>query len=566
MKIVIIGAVAGGASAAARARRLSEDAEIVLLERGPEPSFANCGLPYYVGGKIESRDKLLVAPAQRLRERYRLDVRTLSEVTAINRSQKTVSVRDLKTGDYYEESYDKLIFATGASAFKPNIPGIDGDRIMSLRDLPDADRLHAQVTLKSGAKAAAQRVVVVGAGFIGIEVVENMVHRGVDTTLIELSDQILPPWDREMIEPLHAVLADQGVHVHLSDSAVRFEDDGTELIVHLNSGTVVRADFAVVSIGVRPENTLALDAGLACGDRGGVITNESMQTDDPDIYAVGDVAEVRCSITGDATQIPLAGPANRQGRIAADHLFGRESKYRGTQGTAIVGVFGRAAAMTGLSEKMLRRSGRSFEKVYIHPADHAGYYPGATAMSLKLLFDPEGGEILGAQAVGTNGVDKRIDVIAMAIQAGMTVYDLEEAELCYAPQFGSAKDPVNMAGFVASSVLRGDQPIVHAAEVIESVAGEPAVASDRHGFLLDVRTPSEFSAGHVEGAVNIPLEQLREHLDELPREREIVVYCKVGQRGYMATRLLAQKGFQVKNLSGGYTTYLRAETPQSVLA
>jgi len=558
MKIVIIGGVAGGASAAARARRLSEDAEIVLLERGPEPSFANCGLPYYVGGVIESRDKLLVAPTERLRQRYRLDVRTHSEATKIDREQKLVSVTNLPTGETYSESYDKLVIATGAAAFKPPIPGIDGQRVLSLRDLTDADRLHAQVMRLASENSAAGksgvgRVVVVGAGFIGIEVVENMIHRGIETTLIELADQILPPWDCEMIEPLHDVITNQGVHLHLSDSAERFEDDGNELIVHLRSGGVVHADFAVVSIGVRPVNGLAMDAGIACGERGGVITNAHMQTNDPNIYAVGDVAEVRCAITGGPTQIPLAGPANRQGRIAVDHIFGRSSAYRGTQGTAIVGVFGRAAAMTGLSEKVLLRMKRDYEKIYIHPADHAGYYPGATPMSLKLLFDPANGKILGAQAVGINGVDKRIDVIAMAIQAGMSVEDLEEVELCYAPQYGSAKDPVNMAGFVAASVRRGDQPIAHADDAIAtSQAGD-----DARAYLLDVRTPSEFAAGHVEGATNIPLEELRARLDEIPRERAILAYCQVGQRGYMATRLLSQKGFDVVNLSGGYTTYQR---------
>jgi NADPH-dependent 2,4-dienoyl-CoA reductase/sulfur reductase-like enzyme/rhodanese-related sulfurtransferase len=557
MKIVIIGGVAGGASAAARARRLSEDAEILLLERGPEPSFANCGLPYYVGGKIKSRESLLVAPAERLRQRYRLDVRTLSQVTEINRQDKTVSIENLKTGETYLESYDKLILATGASPFKPPIPGIDGPRVLGLRDLPDADRLFQHVTSDAG-NDRPKRVVVVGAGFIGIEVVENMIHRGIHTTLVELADQILPPWDREMIAPLHQLLTDQGVDLRLSDSAVQFEDDGKELLITLRSGAKLQADFAVVSIGVRPENSLALEAGIACGERGGVITSEHMLTNDPDIYAVGDVAEVRCSVTNNATQIPLAGPANRQGRIAADHIFGRETKYRGTQGTAIVGVFGRAVAMTGLSEKTLLRMGRPFEKIYIHPNDHAGYYPGATTMSLKLLFAPEDGKILGAQAVGTNGVDKRIDVIAMAIQADMTVYDLEEVELCYAPQYGSAKDPINMAGFVAASVLRNDQPLTHAVDVSAIAMLDTPEPGD--AFLLDVRTPSEFAAGHVSGAVNIPLEQLRERLTELPRDRTIMAYCKVGQRGYMATRLLAQKGFDVCNLSGGFTTYQHAES------
>lgn len=551
MKIVIIGGVAGGASAAARARRLSEDAEIILLERGPEPSFANCGLPYYVGGLIESRDKLLVAPAERLRSRYRIDVRVLNEVTSIDRSGQTVTIRDSTDGRVYTETYDKLIIATGASAFKPPTPGINSVRVLSLRDLPDADRLHARVTM-AATPGKTLRMVVIGAGFIGIEVVENMVHRNIATTLVERGDQILPPWDREMIQPLTKLLHERGVQVRLNDSATEFEDSGDELIVHLKSGETLHADFAVVAVGVRPESSLASAAGLKCGDRGGIQTNEYMQTNDPNIYAVGDVSEVRDAITNAPTQIPLAGPANRQGRIAADHIFGRHSRYRGTQGTAIVGVFGCAVAMTGHSEKVLARAGRPFEKVYIHPADHAGYYPGATAMSLKLLFEPDDGKILGAQAVGINGVDKRIDVIAMAIQAGMTVYDLEEAELCYAPQYGSAKDPINMAGFVASGVLRGDQPVTHPSHLI--------VASDSPDrFILDVRTPAEFEAGHIDGAVNIPLENLRERLDEVPRDRTIAAYCQVGQRGYMATRLLAQKGWEVENLSGGFTTYERAK-------
>ncbi len=543
MKIVIIGAVAGGASAAARARRLDEDAEIVLIERGVEPSFANCGLPYYVGGEIQSRDKLLVAPAAQLRQRHRLDVRTQQEVTAINRAEQSVTVKDLKTGESYSETYDRLVISTGASPFRPPIPGIDGPYVLELRDLVDADRM-----LELAVADRSRRAVIVGAGFIGIEVAENLVRRGLDVTLVELADQILPPWDAEMVRPLEEHLRAEGVTLRLSDSAEAFgncpPDDGN-LTVKLKSGEVLSACFAVVCIGVRPESKLAADAGIECGSRGGIVTNDHMQTNDPNIYAIGDVAQVKDFITGEPTQIPLAGPANRQGRIAADHIFGRSSAYRGTQGTAVVGVFGKTAAMTGHSEKLLKPAGRPYEKIYIHPTDHAGYYPGATQMTLKLLFNPEDGRIWGAQAVGTHGVDKRIDVIAMAIHAKMTVYDLEEVELCYAPQYGSAKDAVNMAGFVAAGVLRGDHPQVH--------WGDQANFSDSDScVLLDVRSEAEFSQGHLPNARNIPLEVLRERLVELPRDCQIVPYCYVGQRGYMATRLLLQKGFEANNLSGGY--------------
>lgn len=546
MKLVIIGAVAGGASAAARARRLSEDAEIVLIERGTEPSFANCGLPYYVGGEIQSRDKLLVAPAERLRQRYRLDVRTRQEVLSIDRDNRSVAVRNLETGETYTESYDRLIISTGASPFRPPIPGIDGPRVLELRDLEDADTMHARV-----AEGGSRRAVIVGAGFIGIEVAENLVRRGLKVTIVELADQILPPWDAEMVRPLEEHLREQGVTLRLRDSAEAFEEDSTdggEVVVKLKSGDEFPACFAVVCIGVRPESRLAADAGIEIGPRGGIVTNDHMQTNDPHIYAVGDVAQVKDFITHEPTQIPLAGPANRQGRIAADHIFGSDSRYRGTQGTAIVGVFGRTAAMTGHSEKLLKRSGRPYEKTYVHPTDHAGYYPGATQMTLKLLFNPQDGRVWGAQAVGTAGVDKRIDVIAMAIHAGMTVYDLEEVELCYAPQYGSAKDPVNMAGFVASGVLRGHHPVAHAHDL--SPLEDP-----RDWFVLDVRTPGEFAAGHIHDATNIPLEDLRECLTEVPRDRRVVVYCQVGQRGYLATRLLQHHGFDAVNLSGGFRSW-----------
>jgi len=546
MKLVIIGAVAGGASAAARARRLDEDAEIVLIERGAEPSFANCGLPYYVGGEIKSRDKLLVAPAEQLRQRYRLDVRTRQEVTSINRENQSVDVKNLEAGETYTEPYDRLIISTGASPIRPPIPGIEGPHVLELRDLADADRMFERV-----ATGHSRRAVVVGAGFIGIEVAENLVRRGLDVTVVELADQILPPWDREMVRPLEDHVRQQGVTLKLSDSADAFEEatsDDANLIVKLKSAEQLSACFAVVSIGVRPESQLAADTGIEIGPRGGIVTNDHMQTSDPHVYAVGDVAQVEDFITGEPTQIPLAGPANRQGRIAADHIFGRESTYRGTQGTAVVGVFGKTAAMTGHSEKLLQRANRPYEKIYIHPNDHAGYYPGASSMTLKLLFNPEDARIWGAQGVGTAGVDKRIDVVAMAIHAGMTVHDLEEVELCYAPQYGSAKDPVNMAGFVAAGVLRGDHPVAHCHLV-------PPTDQPRDWYVLDVRSPVEFASGHIHDAINIPLEELRERMSELPANRRIAVYCFVGQRGYMATRLLKHNGFDVCNLSGGFKSW-----------
>ena len=546
MKILVIGGVAGGASAAARARRLNEHAEIVVVERGAEPSFANCGLPYYVGGEIESRQKLLVAPAEQLRQRHRLDVRVRQEAIKIDRKQKSVEIRDLTSGEVYQENYEKLIIATGASPFRPNIPGMDGPRIFALRDLADADRLHSQV---SQTRSTRGRAIVVGAGFIGIEVAENLVRRGWSVTIIELADQILPPWDEEMVRPLERHLRDQGVELVLGDSVEALEHGEADLRARLRSGKAHAADFAVVCIGVRPESKLAADAGIACGERQGILTNEHMQTNDPDVYAVGDVVQVTDIVSQQPAQIPLAGPANRQGRIAADHIFGRPTKYRGTLGTAVVGVFGQVAAMTGNSEKRLAQNSQAYEKVYIHPNNHAGYYPGATQMTLKLLFAPQDGKILGAQAVGGDGVDKRIDVIAMAMQGNMTVYDLEDAELCYAPQFGSAKDPVNMIGFVAAGVLRGDQPIVH---FRTSETGGLHPPSSREYWLLDVRTPQEFAAGHLPDATNIPLETLRDQLSAVPTDRPIAVYCKVGQRGYMATRVLQHHGFDAFNVSGGY--------------
>ncbi len=542
MKLLIVGGVAGGASAAARARRLSEDAHIILFERGPDVSFANCGLPYYIGGEIAEREQLLVVEPELLRARFRLDLRILSSVEAIDRTSKTVRVHDLASGKEYTETYDKLILATGAAPVRPSILGVDLPGVFTLRDLQDTDRIVERV--ERGVKQA----VLLGGGFISLEVAENLVRRGISTTVVEKNEQILAPFDKEMVTPIVQELASKGVTLLLGQTAEALEQSSEGLVVCLNSGQRLPAQLVILGVGVRPESKLAVDAGLEVGPRGGIRVNELLQTSDPSIYAVGDAIEVKDVVTGEPTQIPLAGPANRQGRIAADNVFGRASQYRGTQGTAIVAVFDLTAAMTGASEKVLRRANRAFSKVYVHPAHHAGYYPGGEVMTLKLLFDPTTGLVLGAQAVGGAGVDKRIDILSVAIQAGMTVFDLEEMELGYAPQYGSAKDPINMAGFVAGGLLRGDHPQAD----VEAVLATPT--ADRP-FLMDVRTPQEFASGHIPGAVNIPVDDLRSRLGELPRDRRIATYCQVGQRGYLATRILLQGDYSAVNLGGGYKTY-----------
>src|ERR1022692_4331818 len=478
MKLLIVGGVAGGASAAARARRLSEDTQIVLFERGPDVSFANCGLPYYVGGEIAERNKLLVVTPELLQSRFRVDVRVSSSVEAIDRTAKKVRVRDLASGREYEGTYDKLILAPGAAPLRPPIPGIDLQGIFTLQNLQDVDRIKERVD------QGINKAVVVGAGFIGLELVENFVKRGIATTVVELQDQVLPPFDKEMTTPIVESLLAKSVTVLLGQSADGFEEAPDGLVVRLKSGQRLPAQLVILGVGVRPENKLAVDAGLEVGPRGGIRVNDYLQTSDPNIYAVGDAIEVKDVVSGGQTQVPLAGPANRQGRIVADNIFGRTVRYRGTQGTAILGFFDRTAAMTGASEKALRRGSRPFRKVYVHPTHHAGYYPGAQAMTLKLLFDPATGRILGAQAVGGAGVDKRIDALAVAIQAGMTVFDLEEMELAYAPQYGSAKDPINMAGFVAAGLLRGDHPQIDVEALLAAPPGE-------RSFLLGVRPPQE---------------------------------------------------------------------------
>ena len=542
MKIAIIGGVAGGASAAARARRLDEAAEIILFERGEYISFANCGLPYHVGGAIPRRNSLLVMTPERFSARTGVDVRVRHEVTSVDPAAHMLSVLDRATGTAYTESYDKLILSPGAGPIRPDVPGADDPAVMMLWTLPDMDRIKKRVD------AGLRRAIVVGGGFLGLELAENLRLRDVEVTIVEMGPQVMPPLDPEMAQLLTAELERNGVKVLLGCAVadVRrgagLDGSGTpEVVVGLGDGRELPADLVVFAIGVRPNASLATSAGLATGERGGIVVNTRLQTSHPDIYAIGDAIEVTDAL-GFPSQIPLAGPANRQGRIAADNAFGAEREYKTTFGTSVVKVFDVTATCTGASEKALRKAGVPSEKIYLHPYSHATYYPGARMMHLKLLFTREG-RILGAQIVGQDGVDKRIDVLATAMQAGLTVYDLQELELAYAPPYGSAKDPVNFAGFVASNLLRGETRVVHA----------DALPTD--ALLLDVREPAEYEAGALPGARLLPLGKIRGRLSELPRDRDIVVYCAVGIRGYIAERILRQRGFRAWNLSGGYTTW-----------
>jgi NADPH-dependent 2,4-dienoyl-CoA reductase/sulfur reductase-like enzyme/peroxiredoxin family protein/rhodanese-related sulfurtransferase/TusA-related sulfurtransferase len=540
-RILIVGGVAGGASAATRARRLSEEAEIVLFERGPAVSFANCGMPYHIGGTIADRDRLLVQTPEGLRRRYRIDVRLQTEVRRIDRDARQVLVADLATGRESLESYDALVLSPGAEPVRPPIPGADGPRVLVLRTLQDMDRIKQLVE-----REKPKRALVIGGGYIGLEMTEALRQKGLEVTLVELGAQVFTAADPEMVAPLHQHLEAHGVDLRLGTSVTGILQEGGGLVARLSSGEAVACGLAILAVGVRPESHLAREAGLAIGPSGGIVVDEHMRTADPAIWAVGDAVEVSRVVCDGRACIPLAGPANRQGRIAADNIFGRPSVYHGSQGTAICKVFDLGVGVTGLSEKVLRREGLKYEKVYVHPAHHAGYYPGASQMSLKLLFDPATGRVLGGQAVGAHGVDKRLDVLAVAIRAGLTVEDLAEEELAYAPPYGSAKDPINYAGFVASNVRSGDQPICHTEDVADPRPDQ---------MLLDVRTPAEAAAGTIPGAVNIPVDDLRGRLGELPRDKEILAFCQVGLRGYLACRMLMQNGFRCRNLSGGYKTY-----------
>ncbi|MGA8282754.1 MAG: FAD-dependent oxidoreductase [Desulfobacterales bacterium] len=554
MKVVIVGGVAGGASCAARLRRLDENAEILMVERGPYVSYANCGLPYYVGGVIDKESSLLVASEKLFREHFGIDVRTNCEAIGISAKDKTIELRNVATGKVTTETYDKLVLSPGAASVHPPLPGIDLPGIFHVRTVPDVRTIREWIergtTFLTGMfnysgiqmVKPVRRAVVVGGGFIGLETAENMIHAGFDVTLIQKPNHVLTPLDPEIAVLVQEHIIRHGVHVVANDGVVGFKQlDGGATEVQTGSGKTYPADIVILAIGVRPDTTLAKAADLEIGERGGIRVDEHMRTSDPDIFAVGDAIEVKDFMTGQWSLVALAGPANRQGRIAADVIAGRDSRYRGTQGTSIIGLFGGAAAWTGVSEKMLKRAGdQDFEKIYLFPNSHAGYYPGAKMLGLKVIFRKSDGRLLGAQALGQDGpaVDKRISALAAFIQMAATIYDLEEAELCYAPQFGSAKDPVNFAGMVAGNILRGDMPICH--------------WNDQDGaFLLDVREPVELVVESVPDAVNIPLGQLRARLDELPRDREIQVICRSAQRAYYATRILVQNGFKVRNISGG---------------
>lgn len=544
-RIIVVGGVAGGASCAARARRLSEEAEIIIFERGSYVSFANCGLPYYIGDVITEERNLLVATPELFRRRFNIQVRLHCEVLSIDCHKREVEVKSNETGDTWFESYDALVLAPGSAPVRPPLPGIDLPGIFTLRTIPDSRQIRAWISERRATEA-----VVVGGGFIGLETAENLVRRGLSVTVIEALPQVMPPIDPEMAVPVHEHLTAHGVNLRLGDAVSSFEqiEPDNRIMVYTKSGQQYSTDMVLLAIGVRPEIDLARKAGLEIGALGGIRVDDRMRTSDKHVWAVGDAVEVRDFVTGQWSLIPLAGPANRQGRIAAGAILGRDVKFRGVQGTAVCRVFDITVAFTGASEKTLRRYGMGgqsaeWEKIYLHPGQHVNYYPGARPISMKLIFSTADGRILGAQAVGEEGVEKRIDVIAMAIQRGSTVYDLEEAELCYAPQFGAAKDPVNVAGMIAANVLRLDAGVAHWQEL------EPAGA-----FLLDVREPSEFEMWHLEGAVNIPLGMLRERMHELPRDREILAYCAVGQRSYYASRALRLHGFRSRNISGGTRT------------
>ena len=549
MNYLIIGGVAGGATVATRLRRMDEKANIILFERGKYVSYANCGLPYYIGDTINNREKLFVQTAKGFTDRFRIDIRTEQEVTAIRPDKKEVEIKNLSTGETYTETYDKLVLSPGAEPLRPGIEGIGSKKIFTLRNVPDTDTIKNYVNTENP-----KRAIVVGGGFIGLEMAENLHDLGIQVDVVEMANQVMAPLDFSMAAIVHRQLTDKGVGLHLEDGVSRFEEKDGGVTVHLRSGKQIATDMVLLSIGVRPETKLAKDAGLAIGERGGITVNDYMQTSDADIYALGDAVEVRHLVTGQPALIPLAGPANKQGRIVADNIvFGNKEKYPGSIGTSIAKVFDLTVAAAGANAKLLQRNNIPYISSYTHGASHAGYYPGAVPLSIKILFAPENGKLLGAQIVGFNGVDKRIEMLSQVIQRGGTVHDLTELEHAYAPPYSSAKDPVNMAGFVAENILNKKSRIIQWRELAELPADT---------IRIDVRTHDEYKLGTIPGFINIPVDELREHLDELPKEKPIVVTCAVGLRGYLAYRILVQNGFKhVRNLSGGYKTWSVATAP-----
>ena len=550
IKLLIIGGVAGGATAAARARRVSEDAEIIVFERGEFISFANCGLPYYIGNVIKRRAHLLLATPKEFKNRYNIDVRIFSEVVGISVKEKTVEIKNTATGETYRESYDKLILSPGAEPIKPPLEGIDLENIFHLRNVPDSDRIKKIVDERNP-----RRAVVVGGGFIGLEMAENLTERGIKTTIVEMLDQVMPSLDYEMATLIHEHLEAKGVELEFENAVKSFSKIRDRILVSTQKGREIACDLVLLSVGIRPENKLAVRADLKIGPTGGIAVDDTMRTSDPDIYAVGDAVEVRDIVTGFPTLTALAGPANKQARIAADNALGRKSIFNGTLGTSVVKVFDMVLASTGANEKFLKKHDLPYFVSYTHSGSHAGYYPGATNTSIKLLFSPGTGSVLGAQIVGKKGVDKRIDVLATAIRAKMTVFDLEELELAYAPPYSSAKDPINICGFVASNILKGDMEIAHWSEL--------ETLQQNGEILIDLRTKFELNhEGKIEGALHIPIDELRSGLSELDSKKTYIPFCAVGFRGYLAHRILVQNGFHSRNLSGGFMTYAMANKKQ----
>ena len=539
-KIVIVGGVAGGASAACRARRLDEKAEIVLFEKGSYVSFANCGLPYYVGGSIHERSKLTVQTPRSLHSRFNIDVRIESEVVGIDTAKHEVEVIDHAKGTSYRETYDKLLLSPGAEPIKPPLPGVGLPGVFTVRSIPDVDRV-----CESANATRARRAVVVGGGFIGVEMAENLVERGLSVELLEMADHVIKSLDFDMAVDLHRELQANGVNLHLREGLKGIESVKDVLVVNTHKGQHISCDIVILAIGVRPESALAVSAGIECGPRGHIVVDERMRTSSEDVYAVGDAIQVTDFLTGAQTAIPLAGPANRQGRLVAENMLGGNRTYTGTQGSSVVKVFNLAAASTGMTEESARAQGIDVDKTYLTQPSHATYYPGAKMMGLKVLWEKGTGKLLGAQAIGQKGVDKRVDVIATAIRFGANVRDLASLELCYAPPFNSAKDPVNMAGFVAENVLEGKLRQFYP----EDVATLPR---DGSVTLLDVRTPGEYSRGMIEGFKNIPVDELRDRVEEIDREKPVYLHCKSGQRSYIAYRILTGLGYECYNLAGGY--------------